>query len=76
MVTSLLMQYDQVEAVTLNLLSTYSWWQILFESENFHIFNFIEVALRHVCFPAYLLHIFRTPFLKNTSEGLLLYLFF
>ena len=52
MMTSLLMQYDQVEAVTLNLLATYSWWQILFESENFHIFNFIEVALRHVCFPA------------------------
>ena len=34
--------------------------------------NFIEIALRHGCSPVYLLHIFRTPFLKNTSERLLL----
>ena len=34
--------------------------------------NFIEVALRHGCSSVNLLHIFRTPFLKNTSEGLLL----
>ena len=34
--------------------------------------NFIEVALRHECSPVNLLHIFRTPFLKNTSEWLLL----
>ena len=31
-------------------------------------FNFIEIALRHGCSPANLLHIFRTPFPKNTSE--------
>ena len=32
--------------------------------------NFIEIALRHGCFPVNLLHIFRTTFLKNTSGGL------
>ena len=31
--------------------------------------NFIEIALRHGCFPVNLLHIFRTPFPKNISEG-------
>ena len=34
--------------------------------------NFIETTLRHGCSPINLLHIFRTPFPKNTSEGLLL----
>ena len=34
--------------------------------------NFIEIALRHVCFPINLLHIFRTPLPKNTSGWLLL----
>ena len=34
--------------------------------------NFIKVTPRHGCSPVNLLHIFRTPFLKNTSEGLLL----
>ena len=34
--------------------------------------NFIEIALRHGCSPVNLLHIFRTPFPKNTSGGLLL----
>ena len=29
--------------------------------------NFIEIKLRHVCSPINLLHIFRTPFLMNTS---------
>ena len=28
--------------------------------------NFIEITLRHGCSPVNLLHIFRTPFLKNT----------
>ena len=32
--------------------------------------NFIEIALRHGCFHLNLLHIFRTPFPKNTSWGL------
>ena len=36
--------------------------------------KFIEIALRHGCFPVNLLHIFRTPFTKNTSRGLRLYL--
>ena len=36
--------------------------------------NFIEITLRHGCSPIHLLHIFRTPFLKNTSEWMLLYL--
>ena len=34
--------------------------------------NFIETALRHGCSPVNFLHIFRTPFPKNTSGGLLL----
>ena len=36
--------------------------------------NFIEITLRHGCSPVNLLHIFRAPFAKNISEGLLLYL--
>ena len=36
--------------------------------------NFIEFALWHGRSPANLLHFFRTLFLKNTSEGLLLLL--
>ena len=34
--------------------------------------NFIEIAPWHGCSPVKLLHILRTPFLRNTSEGLLL----
>ena len=34
--------------------------------------NFLEIALWHGCSPVNLLHIFRTPFLRNTSELLLL----
>ena len=34
--------------------------------------NVTEIALRHGCSPVNLLHIFRTPFLKNTSGWLLL----
>ena len=34
--------------------------------------NFIEITLRHECSPVNLLHIFRTPFLKNFSGRLLL----
>ena len=34
--------------------------------------NIIEIALRHGCSPVNLLHIFRTPFLRNTSERMLL----
>ena len=29
--------------------------------------NFIEITLRHGCFPVSLLHIFKTPFFRNTS---------
>ena len=36
--------------------------------------NFIEIALRHGYSPLNLLHIFRTPFSKNTSGLLLLFL--
>ena len=35
--------------------------------------KFIEIALRHGCSPVNLLHVFRTPFPRNTSEWLLLY---
>ena len=34
--------------------------------------NCIEITLRYGCSPVNLLRIFRTPFLKNTSEWLLL----
>ena len=34
--------------------------------------NFIEITLRHGCSPVNLLHYFRAPFYKNTSECLLL----
>ena len=34
--------------------------------------NFTEITLRHVCSPVNMLHIFRTPFPKNTTGGLLL----
>ena len=37
--------------------------------------NFIEITLRHGCSPENLLHSFRTPFPKNTSGWLLLYVF-
>ena len=36
--------------------------------------NFIEIILRHGCSTEYSLCIFRTPFPKNTSGGLLLIL--
>ena len=36
--------------------------------------NIIEITLWYGCFPVNLLHIFRTPFLKNASGGLLLHL--
>ena len=35
--------------------------------------NFIEIALRHGCSPVNLLHIFRTPFPKNTTGVLVLH---
>ena len=34
--------------------------------------NFIEITLRHGCSPVNLLYILRTPFPKNTTEGLVL----
>ena len=37
--------------------------------------NFIEITHRHGCSPVNLMHIFRTPFPKNTSGRLLLYIF-
>ena len=37
--------------------------------------NFIEITLRHGCSPVDLLHIFRTPFPRNTFEWLLLTIF-
>ena len=38
-------------------------------------FQFIEIARRHGCFPANLLHIFRTPLPKKTFGWLLLLCF-
>ena len=34
--------------------------------------SFIEIPLRHGCFPVNLLHIYRTPFSRKTSRWLLL----
>ena len=42
------------------------------EMQNQPSSNFIEISLRHGCSPVNLLHIFRTPFPKNTSGRLLL----
>ena len=36
--------------------------------------NFIEIALDHGSSPVNLMHIFRTPFYKNTYGGLLLFI--
>ena len=36
-------------------------------------YNKVEIALRHGCSPVNLLHIFRTTFTINTSEGMLLF---
>ena len=45
--------------------------------ENTHVeVRFIEIALRHGCSSVNLLDIFRTPFPKNTSGRLLLFLFY
>ena len=46
-------------------------WSLLFI--KLQASNFIEIALRHGCSAVNLLHIFRTPFPRNTSEWLLLY---
>ena len=51
----------------------YCFW--MFVNKLFIYLTSIEIALRHGCSPINLLHIFRTPFLKNTSGWLLLYLF-
>ena len=37
------------------------------------LFNFIEIVLRHGCSPVNVLDVFKTPFPKNISAGLLLY---
>ena len=37
--------------------------------------NFFEITLQQGCSPVNLLHILRTPFSKNTSGGLLLWLY-
>ena len=46
----------------------------LFLGKSVLLCNFIEIAFRHGCSPVNLLHIFKKPFPKNTSEGLLLML--
>ena len=82
----LLAAFYQIHAV-LNLI-IYPWWFCWWfcSIRIFHLIiinisiwiigccvcNFIEIALWHGCFPVNLLHIFRAPFLKNTSEWLLL----
>ena len=41
--------------------------EVLLRKGVLKICNFIEIALQHGCSPVNLLHIFRTPFLSNTS---------
>ena len=36
------------------------------------VLHFVEIKLWDGCSPVHLLHIFKTPFFKNTSGGLLL----
>ena len=47
---------------------------VLFSQFSQLLWNFIEITLWHGCSPVNLLHIFRKPFLKDTSEWLLLFL--
>ena len=41
-------------------------------TQNQLLCNFIEIAVWRGCCPVNLVHIFRTPFPKNTSVGMLL----
>ena len=68
------MPKDDFNKVALQLYwnHTSAWVATLLKSHFDMDCNFIEIALRHGCSPVNLLHIFRTPFLKNTSERLLL----
>ena len=48
------------------------WFKIIMTFLIVFKINFIEITLWHECSPVMLMHIFRTPFPKNTTEGLLL----
>ena len=50
-------------------------WSYLLKKSLMEKFIFIEITLWHGCSPVNFLHIFRTPFLKNTSRWLLLFFF-
>ena len=50
------------------------WCLLLYCVEWYIKSNYIEFTLGHGCPPVNLLHIFRTPFLKNTSENIQNYL--
>ena len=41
---------------------------------KFTVEHFIEITLWHGCFPVNLLHMFRTPFLRNTCGWMLLHM--
>ena len=49
-----------------------NYWRTFMQKSDFKATLF-EIALWHWCSPGNLLHIFRTPFPKNTSRGHLLY---
>ena len=51
---------------------TVPWNKYVLQLKYVFLRNLIEITLRHGCSPANLLHIFRTPFSRNTSEWLLL----
>ena len=60
----------QIEGVKLHKVI----WKVFQISLNSEVANFIEMVLQHGCSPVNLLHVFRTPFPKNTSGGLLLWI--
>ena len=55
----------------LAIVSFYVGFVLMSEAAVQLLCNFIEITLCHECSPVNLLHIFRTPFLKNTSGWLL-----
>ena len=50
----------------------WTYWRNSTQINRLNLNNFIDIALRHGCSPKELLHIFRTPFPKNTYGALFL----
>ena len=56
---------------TVSLLAPKIWDILPKDIKDYESLDFIEITLRDECSPVNLLHILRTPFLKNTSGCLL-----